>query len=577
MGVARRLAAPLAAPARPDRRCTSARSTPRCTAAGTLLAEAAARVDDGRADGPAGAALALRVRQVVRRRGRGGARPRRARAGAGTAGHRGGARRPGRRPAALPAPGARRARPGGARTSPARRHPEDAAGDRRLRPTRRRERRGRPGPGTTPGEQSRCGLLTGRPGVAAGRRGPSRRREPGCRRRCRAPRGGRLAGRRRGGHGRRGLPPRLPDHRPRRRSRPGDAGRPRRAVGTLGTGRHGAPPRAARRRPRGTARTSWCERLVDLVGDDGDRHTLLAPLARGRPPRPRGGGPRRAPGRPPHRRACCWSTPIWLWHWRARRRCRGSGPCASSSTAGERRAQGAPPSPPTPARCGRCRTHPRDERGADAGMLAHFGGADEIFLAAEPGAAADTLERLHRERGRPVAGRRQLVRAPQAAVTLAALPPPALSDRALEVGCSVGALAAGARRGAATSWSPSTRAPRAVGPRPGSGWPASTGATVERTPACPRSWPGRAVRPRRGLRGRLLPQPRPSSTATIAARRADPAPAARSSLCHWRHPVRGWPLDGAAVHRRLREAWGRPTVRHLERDFVLEVWQGAAP
>ena len=47
--------------------------------------------------------------------------------------------------------------------------------------------------------------------------------------------------------------------------------------------------------------------------------------------------------------------------------------------------------------------------------------------------------------------------------------------------------------------------------------------------------------------------------------------------CHWLHPVRGWPLDGTAVHRRLREAWGRPTVRHLERDFVLEVWQGAAP
>jgi alkylation response protein AidB-like acyl-CoA dehydrogenase len=37
------------------------------TAAGTLLAEAAVRVDDGRADGPAGTGLALRVRQVVRR------------------------------------------------------------------------------------------------------------------------------------------------------------------------------------------------------------------------------------------------------------------------------------------------------------------------------------------------------------------------------------------------------------------------------------------------------------------------------------------------------------------------------
>ena len=44
-------------------------------------------------------------------------------------------------------------------------------------------------------------------------------------------------------------------------------------------------------------------------------------------------------------------------------------------------------------------------------------------------------------------------------------------------------------------------------------------------------------------------------------------------LCHWRHPVAGWVLDGPEVHRRLREAWGRPVV-HLERDFVLEVWQG---
>ena len=44
-------------------------------------------------------------------------------------------------------------------------------------------------------------------------------------------------------------------------------------------------------------------------------------------------------------------------------------------------------------------------------------------------------------------------------------------------------------------------------------------------------------------------------TATIAAlepTRRDGAVVA----CHWLHPVRGWPLDGAAVHRRLREAWG---------------------
>jgi hypothetical protein len=43
-------------------------------------------------------------------------------------------------------------------------------------------------------------------------------------------------------------------------------------------------------------------------------------------------------------------------------------------------------------------------------------------------------------------------------------------------------------------------------------------------------------------------------------------------LCHWRHPVRGWPLDGARVHEIWRDASRLPVVvTHVEDDFRLDV------
>jgi len=43
-------------------------------------------------------------------------------------------------------------------------------------------------------------------------------------------------------------------------------------------------------------------------------------------------------------------------------------------------------------------------------------------------------------------------------------------------------------------------------------------------------------------------------------------------LCHWRHPIVGWPLDGPGVHERVVEADVRPVVaRYVDRDFELLV------
>ncbi|WP_290658023.1 class I SAM-dependent methyltransferase, partial [Kocuria sp.] len=44
-------------------------------------------------------------------------------------------------------------------------------------------------------------------------------------------------------------------------------------------------------------------------------------------------------------------------------------------------------------------------------------------------------------------------------------------------------------------------------------------------------------------------------------------------LCHWRHPIADWPLDGADVHREARRAPElRGVLSHRETDFVIEVF-----
>jgi hypothetical protein len=47
-------------------------------------------------------------------------------------------------------------------------------------------------------------------------------------------------------------------------------------------------------------------------------------------------------------------------------------------------------------------------------------------------------------------------------------------------------------------------------------------------------------------------------------------------LCHWRHPVSGWELDGDTVHAMARQQLRWPTEGlYRDKDFVLEVF--AAP
>ncbi len=42
-------------------------------------------------------------------------------------------------------------------------------------------------------------------------------------------------------------------------------------------------------------------------------------------------------------------------------------------------------------------------------------------------------------------------------------------------------------------------------------------------------------------------------------------------LCHWRHEIVGWPLDGADVHDAFLATGARVLVEHREPDFLMHV------
>lgn len=50
-------------------------------------------------------------------------------------------------------------------------------------------------------------------------------------------------------------------------------------------------------------------------------------------------------------------------------------------------------------------------------------------------------------------------------------------------------------------------------------------------------------------------------------------PAGELLMCHWVHPVNGWPMDGRQVHALARRVLGgAPIFTHREADYVLEVF-----
>lgn len=284
--------------------------------------------------------------------------------------------------------------------------------------------------------------------------------------------------------------------------------------------------------------------LVDLVGD-GRRTLLAAPwTGDGHPDHEAAGRAAAAAARRTGARLLQY--PIWMWHhldpdrapWDRMRRLDLSGELLARKTLAIH-AHGSQVRPLS--------DQPGDEVLLPAGVLAHFATRVEHFVTED--AADDALDELHRTSPDPWGVDERWYEERKRLLTLAALPRRRFR-RALEVGCSRGALAedlAGrCEQVVAVDSSPAAvaQAGRRLRDVPGTsvleldvpdGWPDGLFDLVVVSES------GYFLSPAQ-LDG-LVERIRESLTEDGVV-----------LLCHWRHPVTGWVLDGGQVHERFRDS-----------------------
>lgn len=312
------------------------------------------------------------------------------------------------------------------------------------------------------------------------------------------------------------------------------------------------------------ARDRLAAHLVGLVGRRGGRALLCAPW--------RGDGHADHEAAGLAAAAAAYRTdcrlieyPIWLWHWGGgqdvpwadvRRLPLDTDARSAKATAvAEHRSQTQALS-----------DLPGDEVLLGPDLLAHFERDAETFLVDGP-VADDALERLHADEQDPWGVDTRWYERRKRALTLGVLPRERYAD-ALELGCSVGALAADlaqrcdrllavdasaaavARATERLAGLSGTRVARAAFPDE---WPDGTFDLVVMSEVGYFLSPARLERVVDRIEGCL-------------------APDGDVVLCHWRPAPDGLLLDGDAVHEafRARDGWASRS-RYLEDDFVLEV------
>lgn len=199
-------------------------------------------------------------------------------------------------------------------------------------------------------------------------------------------------------------------------------------------------------------------------------------------------------------------------------------------------------------------------------VLDHFLATSEHFLTVtDP--TDDALDRLHRDQADPWGVDHRWYERRKRDLTLAALPR-AQFRRGLEIGCSRGALAddLAARCASLLAVDHSEQAVTAARERLG-GHPHVEVAALD----VPREWPEGS------FDLVVLSETGYFLSPSDLDRLVDRVAACLSAdgvllLCHWRHPVDGWVLDGAGVHGRFEDSRLPPAqARYLDRDVEIVV------
>jgi LmbE family N-acetylglucosaminyl deacetylase/SAM-dependent methyltransferase len=302
--------------------------------------------------------------------------------------------------------------------------------------------------------------------------------------------------------------------------------------------------------------------LLVRVVKDGRRTLVVAPWRHdGHPDHDAAG---RAAATATHRTgATLWEYPIWWWHW------------AEPSAAPWEELRQLSLTEAATTRRRRALTHhrsqteplsdaPGDEALLRSDFLRHFTGPRERFILQET--PDDALDRLHRAEHDPwgVDERRYELR--KRALTVAMLPRERYT-RGLEIGCSVGALTHELAHRCDALVAVDSSAAALASARQRLATAVSAGQVDLRQMHVPTEWPaGRFDLIVLSEVGYFL-SPRGLDD-LIARVRESLTPDGVILLCHWRHPVVGWVLDGAQVHASFQNASLRPVqARYRERDF----------
>lgn len=302
-------------------------------------------------------------------------------------------------------------------------------------------------------------------------------------------------------------------------------------------------------------------RLVEVVGTTGADVVLCAPW--------------RGDGHPDHEavgRAAATAAertdavlleyPVWWWHWgnpdepppRLARL-----PLDATATGAKRAAVAAHASQVQPLSAA-----PGDEVLLGGDLLAHFERDCEVFVVDAP-RDDDVLDRVHRDRPDPWDVGSFYERRKRA-VTLAALPRERYGA-ALEVGCSVGELAAdlAARCDRLLAVDSSAAAIDLARRRT-----AGTEGLEVRRARVPEEWPeGRFALISVSEVGYFLSPRRLDELVRLCFDSLEDD--GHVLVCHWRHQPVGWPLAGPAVHDAFLATGAPVLVEHQEPDFLLHV------
>lgn len=265
-----------------------------------------------------------------------------------------------------------------------------------------------------------------------------------------------------------------------------------------------------------------------------------------------------------------WQYPIWAWHWadpaadelsRAQLRC---SPVEADDLARKQAALACYRSQHTT-----LSDQPGDEAVLSPDMLAHFAGNDEYFLLAGADATSPaSFDALYARTPDPWHLQNSYYEQRKRDIVMAALPRRRFR-RAFEPGCATGLLTErlAARCDEVNAWDVTESALTQARARVG-----SDAVRLEQR-RIPEDWPDGefdlVALSEVGYYCEDLP---------LLVRRINASLAADGVLlaCHWRRPAPDHPYTAEAVHIALDGTGLHPLVRHVEADFLLQVWTRTA-